>query len=161
MTNNALTSTPDRNRDPFNWLRQEVDQLFQNTWPGASTISDYLPAQNLFSSMPNIDVAENDKEFKVTADVPGMEEGDLKVEFSNKVLTIKGEKKLNREETQENYYITERWSGNFSRSIQLPIPINEDLIQAQVNNGILSITLPKAEDGKKQIKNIEVKRVQE
>lgn len=159
MANNVLIPAHDRNRDPFNWLRQEVDQLFQSMWPPASKFSDHLPSQKLFSVLPNVDVAENEKEFTVTADVPNLEEKDLKVEFSNKVLTIRGEKKLNREEKQDNYYITERWGGSFSRSIQLPFPINEDLIQAQVENGVLCVTLPKTEDGTKQAKSIEVKKI--
>lgn len=115
-------------------------------------------SQKLFPVLPTIDVAENEKEFTVTADVPGVEEKDLKVEFSNKVLTIKGEKKLNREENQSNYYIAERLDGSFSRSIQLPFPINESLIQAQVKDGVLCITLPKAETGEKQVKSIEVEK---
>jgi HSP20 family protein len=158
MADNSLTTQSDRHRDPFNWLRQEVDQLFQNIGPISSNLADSFPLQRLFSALPTLDVAENEKEFTVTADVPGLEEKDLKVEFSNKVLTIKGEKNLNREEKQKNYYLAERWDGSFSRSIQLPLPINENLIQAQVKDGVLHIILPKAEGVEKQIKSIEVKK---
>ena len=158
MSNNTITSAPDRSRDPFNWLRREVDQLFNTMWPTSSNPSSSLSSQGLFSVSPSLDVSENEKEFMVTADVPGLEEKDLKVEFSNKVLTIKGEKKLNREEKQENYYMSERWSGSFSRSIQIPSPVNEDLIQAEVKDGVLYITLPKTESEPKQIKQIEVKK---
>lgn len=158
MAKNPIIPITDRNRDPFNWLRQEVDQLFNNVWPTSSSLSASLPSQRLFSALPNLDVSENEKEFTVTADVPGLEGEDLKVEFSNKVLTIKGEKKLNREEKQENYYMTERWSGAFSRSVQIPFSINENLIQARVKDGVLYIILPKAEDIEKQAKRIEVQK---
>jgi len=158
MADNSLTNRPDRNQDPFNWLRKEVDQLFQNMWPIPSKFSESFLSQRVFPALPTLDVAENEKEFTVTADVPGLEEKDLKVEFSNKVLTIKGEKKLNREEKQNNYYLTERLGGSFSRSIQLPFPINENQIQAHVKDGVLQITLPKAESGEKQVKSIEVKK---
>eukprot|EP01099_Mayorella_cantabrigiensis_P000379 TRINITY_DN1179_c0_g2_i3.p1 TRINITY_DN1179_c0_g2~~TRINITY_DN1179_c0_g2_i3.p1 ORF type:complete len:160 (-),score=20.38 TRINITY_DN1179_c0_g2_i3:1407-1886(-) len=158
MSNNALTSAPDRSRDPFNWLRREVDQLFNTMWPTSSDPSSSLSSQRLFSVSPSLDVSENEKEFMVTADVPGLEEKDLKVEFSNKVLTIKGEKKLNREEKQENYYMMERWSGSFNRSIQIPSPVNENLIQAEVKDGVLYITLPKTESEPKPVKQIEVKK---
>ena len=158
MADNPLTTQPDRHRDPFNWLRQEVDQLFQNIWPVPSKLSESFPSQRLFPALPNLDVAENEKEFTVTADVPGLEDKDIKVEFSNKVLTIKGEKKLNLEEKQKNYYLADRWGGSFSRSIQLPLPINESLIQAQVKDGVLHIILPKLEGDEKQVKSIEVKK---
>ena len=158
MNKNALTHIPDRSQDPFNWLRREVDQLFNTMWPTSSSFPASQSSQRSFSALPNLDVSENEKEFTVIADVPGLEEEDLKVEFSNKVLTIKGEKKGNREESKENYYIAERWSGNFNRSIQMPFPINEQLIQARVKDGTLYITLPKAESDEKQIKKIEVKR---
>lgn len=154
-----LINMSDRNRDPFNWLRQEVDQLFQNMWPVTGKLSDQLSPQRGFSVLPHVDVAENEKEFKVTADVPGLEDENLKVKFSNKILTIRGEKKLQREEKEHNYYITERWGGSFSRSIQIPVPIREELIQAHVKDGVLYITLPKAEDSAKQVKSIEVKKI--
>lgn len=158
MADNPLTTQPDRNRDPFNWLRQEVDQLFQNIWPVPSKLSESFPSQRLFSALPTLDVSESEKEFTVTADVPGLKEKDLKVEFCNKVLTIKGEKKLNREEKQKNYYLAERWGGSFRRSIQIPLPIDENLIQAHVKDGVLHIILPKVEGIEKQIKSIEVKK---
>lgn len=139
MAEDSLTTHPDRHRDPFNCLRQEVDQLFQNIWLVSSKLYESFSSQRLFSALPTLDVAENEKEFIVAPGVPGLEEKDLKVEFSNKVLTIKGEKNLNREEKQKNYYLAERWDGSFSRSIRLPLPINENLIQAQVKDGVLHI----------------------
>lgn len=156
---NKLISTSDRNRDPFNWLRHEVDQLFQDMLPTTEKFFDRLPSQRVFSVLPNVDISENEKEFNITADVPGLEEQDLRVEFSNKILTLKGEKKLNREDKQHNYYLTERWGGSFSRSIQIPVPINENLIEAHVKDGVLYITLPKVEDKEKQAKSIEIKKI--
>ncbi|MBM3469102.1 MAG: Hsp20/alpha crystallin family protein [Alphaproteobacteria bacterium] len=158
MTNNQLTSKPDRNRDPFNWLRREVDQLFDNMWPTSRNVSQGFSTQKLFSALPHIDVSENEKEFIVTADLPGLEEKDVSVEFNNKILTIRGEKKSALEDKQENYYLSERWSGSFYRSLQLPVPINENQVNAIMKNGVLYVSLPKMGNVPGEVKKIEVKK---
>lgn len=158
MTINSLTTRPSADLQPFDRLRQEMDLLFESVLSSSNRFSSLMPSQQAFSVSPSIDVAEDDKTYIVTADVPGLEDKYLTVEFKNKVLTIKGEKKLQHEEKNYNYYIAERWSGSFSRSIQLPSPINENDISAQVKDGVLQIMLPKIEDSKKELKSIEVKK---
>lgn len=144
--------------EPFIWLRQEVDSLFDNFWKSSGIFTHISPYEKQFPLLPNIDVSETENEFVVTAELPGLKEKDINVEVRNNLLRISGEKKLDREEKGKNFYHMERMSGSFDRSFQLPSRINEDNIQANCKNGVLTIILPKSEEGKNNTKRIEVKK---
>lgn len=105
---------------------------------------------------PLIDIAENENEILITAEIPGMDQKDLEVDLSEWVLTIKGEKKEEKEERRENYHRVERSYGSFSRSFTLPCEVQEDKVEAKYEDGILSLTLPKAESSKKKTIPIKV-----
>ncbi len=105
--------------------------------------------------MPAFDIAENEKEYIVTAEVPGIDPKDIEITISNGVLTIKGEKKREEEDRGENYYYMERQYGAFQRSFRLPEEVNEDEIEATYKNGVLRLVIPKAHEGK--VKRIEIK----
>ena len=105
--------------------------------------------------MPSIDLAEKDNELVVKCEVPGMDPKDINISLSNGVLTIRGEKKQEREEKEADYHLVERSYGSFSRSIQLPKQVQSEKISASYKNGILKITLPKSEEAKK--KEIKIK----
>ncbi|GIK40693.1 MAG: hypothetical protein BroJett011_45260 [Chloroflexota bacterium] len=92
---------------------------------------------------PRVDVTENEKEVRITAELPGLEEKDIDVSLSNDVLTISGEKKAEREDKGDNYYRMERSYGSFHRSIPLPTEVDTDHCDATFKNGVLQITLPK------------------
>ena len=98
--------------------------------------------------MPAVDVAENDTEYVVTAELPGTKKEDVTVEIHDNVLTVRGEKRNEREEKKEHRRYVERSYGTFSRSFTLPPNANGDKIVASFNEGVLSITIPKAEDAK-------------
>ena len=104
---------------------------------------------------PRLDVSETEQEFKVVAELPGLDEKDIDVSFNQKVLTISGEKKSEQEEQGQNYHRIERSYGSFKRSVALPSEVDLDQIDASFSNGLLSITLPKTTDA--QTKKIEVK----
>ena len=144
--------------EPFNWLRREIDTLFDNFW-GASRLQPQLSsyARN-FPLTPDIDIAETDKEFTISVDLPGLEEKDIKVDVRGNILRISGEKNLDHEEKDKNFYRIERMSGFFDRSIQLPGSINNENVQANLKNGVLTITLPKSVEAANNIKHIEVKK---
>ena len=91
----------------------------------------------------------------VKAEVPGMDAKDINISVTGDVLTIKGEKKSEREEKEENYHLVERSYGSFSRSMTLPAAVNLDKIEAKYDKGVLTVTCPKKEEVKP--KAIEIK----
>jgi HSP20 family protein len=107
--------------------------------------------------MPAEDVAETDKAYEITAELPGLDEKNIEAKLANGMLSIKGEKQEEKEEKQKDYYRRERSFGSFERSFQVPEGIDTDKIAASFKNGILSVTLPKSAEAQKQAKKIEVK----
>jgi len=103
--------------------------------------------------IPPIDITENEKEFIIEVEVPGVEPKDLQVSISDGILTLKGEKK--REKGEENYYCSERVYGSFSRSLKIPDEVLVHKVDAKYKNGILHLVLPKAQPSKP--KKIQVK----
>jgi HSP20 family protein len=106
-----------------------------------------------------LDVAEQDDKFVVKASVPGINPEDIEVTFSDGVLTIKGETKADHEVKEENYHLRERRYGSFMRRITLPTNVDAEKIDATNENGVLTLTLPKAEEVKPR--RIEVKKMVE
>jgi HSP20 family protein len=104
-----------------------------------------------------LDVAEKSDAYIVKASVPGVAPEDVEITLSDNVLTIKGEMKEDREIKEETYHLRERRFGQFTRSVTLPMPVNADKIEAVNENGVLTLTLPKAESTKP--KKIEVKQI--
>jgi HSP20 family protein len=104
---------------------------------------------------PAFDIKENEKEYVVIAELPGIDTKDLDVTFSDGILTVKGEKREDHEEKRGDYHSIERRYGSFQRSFRLPGKVKTDNIDANYKDGILRLTLPKAEAS--EIKKIEVK----
>ena len=98
--------------------------------------------------IPAMDVAQTDDHYVLRADLPGLSEGDVNVELDHNVLTISGERKREHEQRSEGYYRVERASGSFSRSLTLPEGVDADDIQANFDNGVLEIRIPKPEQPK-------------
>jgi len=93
---------------------------------------------------PSIDVSETKDAFTVKAEIPGMEPGDIQVGLDNQMLTIKGEKKQEKETKDEHYYRKERSYGAFARTVRLPTAVDGSKVTAAFKNGVLAVTLPKA-----------------
>lgn len=106
--------------------------------------------------VPTVEVAETDAAFIVTAELPGLERKDVRVEFENGVLTIAGDKQEERKTEEERYHVWERTYGTFQRSFMLPAPVNQDGVSAEMHNGVLTVTLPKAVDAKAKTHRIEI-----
>ena len=104
--------------------------------------------------VPDLDVFEKDGKFVVKAELPGMEEKDVDVSIEGDTLTIKGEKETEKEVKEEDYYRCERAYGSFFRSVPLPNSVDKDKVEANYNNGVLEVMLPKI-DGK-QPKKVKV-----
>ncbi|MGZ3289058.1 MAG: Hsp20/alpha crystallin family protein [Xanthobacteraceae bacterium] len=93
--------------------------------------------------VPKIDVVETDKNIEITAELPGLEEGDVEISLVDNVLTIHGEKQAEQERDEQNYHITERVYGSFYRAIELPVGVDASQIQASMSNGVLKLVVPK------------------
>ena len=138
--------------DPFRALQRRMDRLFDDF------AGDYhWPFTNGRGGMtPTIDVSETDKEMTVEAELPGVDEKDVDVTLSDNLLTIKGEKKQEKEEKKKDYHLTERSYGSFSRSMTLPFEADPNKIKATFKDGVLRITLPKPPEVKAKVKKIAI-----
>jgi HSP20 family protein len=106
--------------------------------------------------MPDVDVTETDTELCIMAELPGMEEKDVEIELSGSQLTVRGEKKEEREETKKDYHVSERRYGSFRRTLQVPDTIDAEKISAEMKNGVLTVVLPKTEEAKSKARKISV-----
>lgn len=140
--------------EPFSLFRQEMNRLFDNFFHGFDL---ELFERRLGTFSPNVDVSESDKEIKVTAELPGMDDKDIDVSLSKDSLTIKGEKKEEKEEKKKDYYRMERSYGSFSRTIPLHVEVETDKAKAEFKKGVLTVTIPKTAKAIKETKKIEIK----
>ena len=150
----------DDSDNPFLALHRDLDQLFEDffgswetgpAWPGSK---DLRNAANAWAV--NVDLSENDKEVRIVADVPGMDEKDMTVELTGNMLTIRGERKTERNEKQDDYHLTERTVGHFHRAIPLPDGLLEEQARARFKNGVLTVTIPKSPEAKRPRKQIAI-----
>jgi len=109
-----------------------------------------------FGTVPAVDIAEKDKEYEITAELPGMDEKNIDVKFADGLLTIKGEKKEEKEEKKKDFYLSERRYGSFQRSFQVPVSVDADKIEAKFANGVLTVRLPKSPEAQKNEKKITI-----
>ena len=138
--------------DPFRdlgMLQDRMNRLFDDAGRGWRT--DEPAATTTWS--PSVDIFETEGEIVVKAEVPGMDRKDITLHLENNVLTLRGERKFEKETKEENYHRIERSYGNFSRSFSIPATVDEEKIRADYKDGVLQIVLPKKDQAKpKQIK---------
>ena len=159
MADNGKRTVPSLwSSDPFADFRKQMDHLFEDFLgrPGALTPAgaDVGALQRMVS--PAIEVSENDKAITLTAELPGMAEDDVEVHVRDGVLTLKGEKKVEKTEEDENRYFSERRYGSFQRSMSLPERIDEAKIAAKFDKGVLHVTMPKRADAKPSARKIDI-----
>jgi HSP20 family protein len=97
---------------------------------------------------PRLEVLEGENEFVVTAELPGLEEKDFQIEVHGSVLTVRGEKRSETAGEQKGRHFSERVYGEFRRAVELPVEVSSDKASASFKNGVLTVTLPKAETAK-------------
>jgi HSP20 family protein len=132
-------------------LRNEMDRLWDDYFgPGRRALR---PLEEAW--LPLVDVSETGDKIAVKAEIPGMEAKDIEISMVGDTLTLKGEKKAEREEKEENYHMVERSYGSFSRTMKLPATVDPDGVEATYKNGVLTVVLPKKEEVKP--KAIEIK----
>ncbi len=128
--------------DPFKdlvTLRERMNRLFEEAFTSRGEEKG-LVAGNW---SPSVDIFETENALVLTAEVPGIDENDIEIKIEDNTLSLRGERKFEKETKEENYHRIERSYGSFYRSFTLPTSIDQDKIQAEHENGILKITMPK------------------
>ena len=129
----------------FSTLQNEMNRLFNTVFDapspgnGGSTLRRWMPA---------MDLVETADHFVLRADLPGLSEEDVKIEFEDGTLTVSGERKVEHDAKGEGYYRVERAFGSFSRSLTLPQGIDPEAVAASFDRGVLEVSIPKPEERK-------------
>lgn len=156
---------------PFGDLRKEIEEVFDRFGQGWPELRPWhrraggmapLPEGGLLGFgrnglTPKVDVTETDDAYRVTAELPGLEEKDVEVTLADDMLTLKGEKQEEREQKKKEYHLTERSYGAFRRSFRVPANVEAEKISASFAKGVLSITLPKSKAARAKERKISVK----
>jgi len=144
--------------DPFRDLvtiREKMNRLFEDAVTGRSEERDMVSS----SWTPSVDIYEDGNNLVLTAEVPGIDEKDIEIKVEDNTISIKGERKFEKETKEENYHRIERSYGAFYRSFSLPHYIDQDKIEAEHENGILRVTMPKKPELKpKSVKILKPKK---
>lgn len=141
----------------FESLHRGLDRLFEDIWGGRTRTSLLPELWSRRDVVPQLDVTEDDQAFHVTIELPGLDEKDVTVSLAERVLTISGEKKAEKEEKEKNAYRRERAYGSFRRSLEIPAEIDTGRIEAKFKKGVLSIDLPKTKESQQKATKIPVK----
>jgi HSP20 family protein len=139
--------------EPFGSLRRDMERLFEDF---SRDLGWGPPATVGMAMAPRVDVSETDTELKIEAELPGIDEKDVEVVLSDGRLTIKGEKKQEKEEKKKDYHLVERSYGSFARSIALPFEADPDQVKASFAKGVLTVTVPKPPEVKAKEKKIAI-----
>jgi HSP20 family protein len=154
---------------PLADLRDEIDRAFDRTlrgWPRfGGWLSDWSPlremdtmfGKQLSGKHPPTDIDESDEDYTVSIELPGMDAGDVDLAVTDDMLTVRGEKKSEREEEEKGYHLTERSYGSFERRFRLPEAVDADKIEATFDKGVLKILLPKRPQAQQKARKISVK----
>src|ERR671911_828699 len=131
----------------FMSLHRQMNRLFDDAFRGSTGQMPSSQGQGGEGGMlmPHMDVSETDRELKICAELPGVAEKDIDVRLEDDVLVIRAEKKFERKDEKENYHFMERSYGTFQRAVRLPGPVDPDQVQASFENGVLTVSVPKAE----------------
>ncbi len=148
----TLVKYQPRYQTPFFRMISDIDRIF-NQVPGIRSQSD----TDMPTWYPSMDITEDESRFSITADLPGMTKKDIELSLTDDMLTISGERKSNRKSKDHQYVRSEVNYGKFTRSFSLPENVKTEDISAEFSNGVLTLTLPKAEPVHPPVKQIEIK----
>ncbi len=156
-------TTPSRYRDegdPFMTLHREMNRLFDDVFRGFDMAPSGSPGgMSRMAGWPHVEIAETEKDVRISAELPGLEDKDVEVLMGDGVLTIRGEKKSEIEDRERAF--SERYYGRFERRIPLAWDVEEDKIDAAFKNGVLTVTMPKSAESKPNVKRIAINRAGE
>ena len=138
--------------NPMATLQREMNHVFENFWNRVGQFEWPWGSDEAKS-----DMVETDKAIEVSIELPGMEMKDIEVTVNDDMLTVKGEKRIERQEEKKGYYLSERSYGAIYRTIPLPPGVDGEKAQASFKNGVLTIKLPQTPEAQAKVKRIEVK----
>lgn len=138
-------------QNPFLALHREMNRVFDDFFRGFDMPRSIFGGA---TGWPAVDVAETDKEYRVTAELPGLDEKDVELSLHDDVLTLRGEKKIER--GGDNSFYSERYHGQFQRSIELDGGIDRDKVTASFKNGLLTVVLPKSAEARVKARRIPI-----
>ncbi|MBO1905742.1 Hsp20/alpha crystallin family protein [Microvirga sp. 3-52] len=150
-------TTPSRYRDegdPFLTLHREMNRLFDDVFRGFDMVP--FGGMSRMAGWPHMEVVENDKDVRISAELPGLEDKDVEILMGDGVLTIRGEKKSEIEDKERAF--SERTYGRFERRIPLAWEVEEDKIDASFRSGVLTLTLPKSAESRPEARRITINR---
>lgn len=147
--------------DPTLSIHRDIDRLFDSFVRGiAPSMFERFGTGSFFEESailkPRVDLSATDQEYLLTVEIPGVSEKDVSVDISGNTMTIKGEKKQEKEEKEKNYYRIERSYGSFQRVLSLPEDVDQAGIKASFKNGVLSIAMPRLSLPKSEGKQIPI-----
>jgi len=141
---------------PMMALHREIDRAFDQFW---NEFGRPIANRDGFGvATPAIDVRETDKALEVSAELPGLSDRDVELEISGDTLILRGEKTDEHKEERKGVFVSERAYGSFYRAVPLPPGIDTERAEANFDNGVLTVTLPKTDEAQQQVKRIEVKQ---
>jgi HSP20 family protein len=144
------------NGDPLQALQSGINSVFEDFWRGFDLPTAWRGGLGSDRS-PKVDVRETDKEVQVVAELPGLNEADIEVGVAEGALTIRGEKKEERESKEKGYILHERTFGQFERVVPLPDGLDIDAAVATFKNGVLTVKIPKTAEAKDAARRITVR----
>ncbi len=160
----------DRHLTPFGWgkskkgdlspledLQGRINSMFDDMWKGFDIAPFRAFGESLGDISPKVDIKENEKTYSFLVELPGIDEKDVDVTLSDNRLTIKGEKKQEKEEKDENRHLVERSYGSFKRSFDLPADVEPGKTKAEFSKGILTVVVPKSAKAKSAVKKVAIK----
>ncbi|TPI11625.1 Hsp20/alpha crystallin family protein [Mesorhizobium sp. B4-1-3] len=157
-SNQAPTVYRDGEQNPFLSLHREVNKLFDDVFRSFDSRFGSFGSLSSFNglngSWPSVEISDTEKEVKVTAEVPGLEEKDVEVLLDSDVLTLRGEKRSETEDKDRHF--SERFYGRFERRIPLRCEVEQDKVAASFKNGVLTVTLPKSAKAQSKVKRIAI-----
>jgi len=144
--------------DPFRdlvTLREKMNRLFEDAFLARGEEKDMIAS----TWTPSVDIYEKENELVLTAELPGIDEKDIEIKIEDNTLTLRGERKFEKETKEENYHRIERSYGTFFRSFTIPQYIDQDRIEAEYENGVLKVNMPKKPEAKpKSVKVLKPKK---
>ncbi len=163
----ARRSRERRTSYPVEQLRTEINRLFSDFIRGywhvpfrraAVDVEPILRGEFGLAATPPVNIVDRDDAYKLTAELPGVDEKQVEISFANSTLTIKGKKEEEPEDAGQDHFVSERRYGDFHRSFRVPDGVDQDKVEASFKNGVLSITLAKTAEASQRHKKVEIKR---
>jgi HSP20 family protein len=136
---------------PFLTLHREMNRLFDDVF---NRFDSSMPFFGRLPAWPSVEVVETDKDIRVAAELPGIDEKDIEVSVSDDVLVLRGEKKTRVDDKERRF--SERYYGRFERRIPLPFEVEDDRAEASFENGVLTVSLPKSAKAEARMKRIAI-----